>query len=200
MGGLRACALLALLLVVATACGSNPEDGYLEALNTEGLDEWATDTAAINVGKAVCDRFDQGDQPQGTRVAQIAVEHLCPDYAEAFRLLETATIGGSISVGDFESYMMRTIGDDCHGEGGYRDIRAGAAVVVRSSSGAELARSTLGPGELTGLEAVPLACVFDFEVELTEGEDVYLFEIARRGEVAFEWDRMVSDGVALTLG
>jgi hypothetical protein len=177
--------------------GNDSETSYLDALEKAGANEWATERAAINAGYLVCERLDAGSPARGSANDLIAVEHLCPDYASAFRVLDEKTIRGTFTVFDSDEWAYASDGDACFPDGGYGDVNASTQVVVRSSEDTELARSSLGGGQIGMLQG----CEFTFELTLTEGEDVYVLEVGHRGEISYTWEEIVEpDAVALSLG
>ena len=183
-------------IVVVRSGGSTAEDRYLEALEDSGLHEWVTDRAAVNAGFTVCDELDAGGPPRGSERDRIAVEHLCTDYLNEFRVLETTDVEGTFTVvssRDFDG----SVGSSCRPSGGYGDINSSTQVVVRNPSGTELARTSLGPGEIERRGR----CTFTFEVSLTEGETTYIVEVGSRGEISYSWEQVSRPGaVALVLG
>jgi hypothetical protein len=179
------------------AGGDNSEEEYLAALDSADLNSWSTDRAAINAGYAVCEQLDGGGPTRGSEGDFIAVQHLCPDYEGAFRVLEQAEVDGTFTVFDSDEWAFADDGDACFPTGGYGDINASTQVVVRNSSGDELARTSLGPGEIGLLNG----CEFSFTLSLTEGESIYITEVGDRGEVSYTWDEISQPGaIALTLG
>lgn len=176
--------------------GTSADERYLAALDEAGLNDWATDRAAVNAGYTVCEQLDGGGPPRGSARDALAVEHLCPDYVEWFRVLETADVVGTFTVvssGDFTG----SIGSTCRPDGGYGDINSSTQVIVRNPAGTELVRTSLGQGEIERRGR----CTFTFEVELTEGETSYIVEVGRRGEIGYTWDEVSRPGaVALVLG
>ena len=81
------------------------------------------------------------------------------------------------------------------GDNGYSDITPGTAVIVKNDARTVLARTVLGTG--VGNSA---SCSMPFTVELTEGEDSYLFSVSHRGDVSETFVELNSSGVALSLG
>ncbi len=169
--------------------------GYLDKIRREDLDEWATDRAAINAGYRVCERLDNGEPARGSLTDQIAVEHLCPDYRVGFRTLEQSRIRGSFTVIDSD-FRGRRSGRSCSPSGGYSDINRSTQVVVRNTEDMELGRADLGAGTISSL-----GCKFSFSLTLTEGEDLYLVTVGRRGEIAYTWEELRRpNAIDLTLG
>ena len=195
--------LIALVLVLAFAGwrafadGASSEDRYLDALDDAGLrDDFAADRAALAAAIATCEDLDGGSEPQGSEAQLIAVEEFCPDYAEAFRVLEVDEVVGTFTITDGD-YLSSETGDLCQGEGGYGDLNPSTQVVVTNPAGDELARTELGFGETRSA----FACQFEFTVELTEGEDTYIFEVGDRGEISYTWDEATAPGaIAFTIG
>lgn len=178
-----------------TRGGENDEDRYLAALEDAGLHGWVTDRAAVNAGYTVCEQLDAGGPPRGSVSDQMAVEHLCPDYVDAFRVLESLVVTGTFTV--VRSDDFDAVGSTCRPSGGYGDINSSTQVVVRNPAGVELARTSLGFGETERRGR----CTFKFEVLLTEGETSYIVEVGRRGEISYSWEEISRPGaVALSLG
>lgn len=196
VAGLVIAGVIAAATVFVTRGGENDEDRYLAALEDTGSHDWVTDRAAVNAGYTVCEQLEVGGPPRGSASDRIAVEHLCPDYLDAFRVLETADVTGTFTVirsGDFDG----AVGSTCRPSGGYGDINSSTQVVVRNPSGAELARTSLGPGEIERRGR----CTFTFEFPLTEGEATYIVEVGSRGEISYSWEQVSRPGaVALSLG
>jgi len=184
--------------VVLSGGGKSDEDLYVEALDEAGANEWVTESAAVNAGYSVCERFDQGAPPRGSATDLIAVEHLCPDYLESFRELANATVEGSFTVFDPDNFGGMTAGLSCFPGGGFGDINASTQVIVRNSSGDELGRTQLGDCEISD----PLkGCRFDFSIDLTEGETIYIVEVGDRGEISYSWEEIREpETLALSLG
>jgi len=91
--------------------------------------------------------------------------------------------------------LMFSPGCGYAGDGGYSDIRQGAAVTVKDAAGKTLALSQLGAGVPDGS-----ACRFDFTVsDVPAGEKFYGVEVSRRGVVQYTEDQMRA-GVTLSLG
>lgn len=194
--------LLALLAggavgLVTVVGGEDSEDAYLAALDSADLNSWSTERAAVNAGYAVCEQLDQGGPTRGSDADLTAVQHLCPDYEDAFRVLERAEIEGTFTVFDSDEWGLDDEGDACFPAGGYGDINASTQVVVRNSAGDELARTSLGSGQIGLLQG----CEFSFTLSLTEGEQVYITEVGDRGEISYTWDEVSQPGaIALSLG
>lgn len=169
------------------------EDRYLAELEEEGLDDrFAADRAAVRHAEDLCDRLDTGDPPQGDEVDLIAVSHYCDDYEAAFKVVETVQVKGTFTLRDYESAT-----NGCRSSLGYGDVREGMPITVETPEGDLLATAYLGRPKVDGF-----TCVYRFDMELTEGEETYVFvlgEDAQRGTVPLTWDE-ASAGPALTLG
>lgn len=174
---------------------NSPEQKYLRALSDSGLrGEFAADRAAITAAENKCAALDNGEPPQGSEADRVAVEHYCPDYLDAFRVLETVSTRGFFTIKDYGTYF----GSDkpCEGEGGYSDINASTQVVVTNENGDELARTQLGPGRI-----VSGTCQYAFDLDLREGSKTYIVAVGRRGETSYTWDEVVTpEAINLTLG
>lgn len=173
---------------------------YLTALREAGLLQlFSADRAAIAHAARICESFDDGAPPLGSEADGIAVAHFCPDYVPPFRVVEVRSVTGSFTIADSDGIERN---DEsvvlCEGKGGYADLNASTSVVVRNDSQEILARTALGFGIY---DFASSSCEFQFSVELTEGEEIYVVSVGRRGEVAYDWDEIVTPGrLALTIG
>lgn len=171
------------------------EAKYLAALADSGaLSDFQTERAAVLHAQATCEEFDTTGEPKGGRAEELATEYYCEQWADDFRRLETATIHGKFSIRDIDEYILMDDGDPCEGEGGYGDINASTQVVVTNGEGDNLARTSLGQGRISSFR-----CVYDFEFEATEGEDMYVVAVGRRGETDYTFDELKM-GPDLSLG
>ena len=69
------------------------------------------------------------------------------------------------------------------------------AVIVTNTVGDVLNRTDLGSGSVDDS-----TCLFEFEFEITEGEDDYIVAVGDRGETSNTFEELDSLGVNLTLG
>jgi len=186
----------AAVALVVGRCGESNENRFLSELTEAGFNEWATERAAIHAGYVVCEQLDLGRPTRGSERDKIAVRHLCPAYLDAFRVLATANITGTFSVVS-DSFSGSSTGRSCRPDGGYGDINTSTQVIVKNSAGNELARTSLGSGVIEGFRR----CTFTFQLNLTEGETIYILSVGNRGEVDYTWDEISQPGrVALVLG
>jgi len=88
-------------------------------------------------------------------------------------------VTGSIAVSQYMG--TRGLGTECTGQGGYDDIHAGSAVVVKDEGGKILATSQLDPGKITRLGE----CTFAFSVRSVPDAKFYQFEVSHRGQVTY---------------
>lgn len=116
---------------------------------------------------------------------------------------KTFTVDGTLTLEDSSSvnYAMHgRKGEECWGEQGYDDIRQGAQVVIRDSTGAKVALGALEQGTLTARSDpyYSAPCEFPFTVDdVPVGKGgVFSVEVTHRGEVSFEQ----GDALSLTLG
>jgi hypothetical protein len=182
---------------VAFSGGSDAESEYLDAIDAADVDEWATDRAAVNAGYLVCEDLDGGSAPRGSDADLIAVQHLCPDYEDAFRVLEQQIVSGTFTVFDRDEWLLSDEGDSCFPDGGYGDVNSSTQVVVRSGSSTELARTNLGSGQI----GIFQGCQFSFDLSLTEGESIYIVEVGDRGEISYTWEEITAPAaIELSLG
>lgn len=124
---------------------------------------------------------------------------------------DVLTVHGTLQLdgdGSLTVALPRGLGALCEGDGGYSDIGAGAQVTVTAPDGTVLAIGALDEGKM--LEPGALGefdrfgiCEFSFAVtDVPAGHGLYGIEIAGRGVVTYEEDRLrsVTGGPALTLG
>ena len=176
------------------------DDKYLAAVRQAGLfGEFNSSANAIADGKQICRKLDDGGPQQGMPVDGVAVEYYCPQFAEGFHVLETATIAGSFTVNDDSpntySPSIEVSGSACSGAGGYSDIGPGTEVTVKNGKGDILTTSALEQGE-----GGRILCSFPFSLEATEGEDRYIVSEGRRGDLSFSFGELKANGVSLFLG
>jgi hypothetical protein len=177
-----ACTAGAVVLAL-DAGGESTEDAFLADLEDAGLSgEFAADRQALSFARGVCNDLDDGGEPEGTEVAQLAVEHLCPDYADSFEVLEVADIEGTFTLIDFDTASTGCL----RGDGGYGDINSSTQVVLRNDDGDTLGRTSLGAGDPTGV-----SCLWRWTIDdVSEGEDAYILEVGDRGEISYTWDEL----------
>ncbi|MEH3140754.1 MAG: DUF732 domain-containing protein [Mycobacterium kyogaense] len=173
---------------------------YLAALRQAGLTgEFNSDANAVAQGKQVCRKLEDGDPQQGMPADKVAVQHFCPQFAEGFHVLDTATILGSFTLKDENanaySSAIRVDGSSCTGSGGYSDIEAGTPVTVKNGKGEILTTTYLENGE-----GGQFMCTFGFTFKATEGQDRYVVSVGRRGELSYSFEQLRAGGVALSLG
>ncbi|MGE2832705.1 DUF732 domain-containing protein [Mycobacterium sp. SMC-4] len=176
------------------------DDKYLTALRQAGLSaEFNSDANAVAHGKQVCRQMEEGSPQQGMPADEVAVQYFCPQFAEGFHVLETATITGSFTLKDDEpsaySSAIDVDGSSCTGAGGYSDVNEGTPVTVKNGKGEILTTSYLEPGK-----GGRYLCTFGITFQVTEGEDRYVVSVGRRGELSFTFQELKARGVALVLG
>lgn len=176
------------------------DDKYLAAVRQAGLSgEFNSNANAVAHGRQVCRKLEDGAPQQGMPVDQVAVDYYCPQFAEGFHVLETATITGSFTLkDDSPSYAYPSIkvsGSSCTGAGGYSDIGVGTQVTVKNGKGDVLTTSELQSGE-----GGSMRCSFPFAFDVTDGEERYIVSVGRRGELSFSFGDLKSHGVELFLG
>lgn len=177
-----------------------PEEQYLTALKQSGHGgEFNSAANAIAHGRQVCRGLADGGRQQGTSADKVAVENFCPEFAEGFHVLETATITGTFSLNDDSpnAYYpsIEVDGSTCTGAGGYSDVSAGTAVTVKNGKGEILTTTYLQPGR-----GDRYRCVFGVTFEITEGQDRYVVSMGRRGELSYSFADLKASGVALQMG
>lgn len=178
----------------------NPDEEYLKALKQSDYSgEFNSDANAVAHGKQVCRQLSEGAPQQGMPADEIAVQNFCPEFAEGFHVLETATITGSFTLNDDSpstySPSIDVDGSDCEGTGGYSDVNAGTPVTVKNGKGEILTTSYLEQGR-----GGRYMCTFGITFEVTEGQDRYVVNVGRRGELSFSFAELKSNGVSLVLG
>lgn len=178
----------------------DPDEDYLTALKQSGFaGEFNSDANAVARGRQVCRKLSEGAPQQGMPADEVAVQHFCPEFSEGFHVLETATITGSFTLNDDSpstySPSIDVDGSSCEGTGGYSDVNAGTPVTVKNGKGEILTTSYLEPGR-----GGRYMCTFGITFEITEGEDRYVVNVGRRGELSFSFTELKSNGVALVLG
>jgi hypothetical protein len=175
----------------------SPDTEYLAALNEAGLtNQFNSDANALAHGRQVCRRLEDGEPQQGLPADKIAVDAFCPKFTQGFRILEIATIPGVFILTDSEdAYGIASDGELCEGADGYSDVGHGTAVNVKNGKGEILATTSLGQGKGNTTE-----CRFDFSFPLTEGEELYVVSVGRRGEFNYPFELLRDRGVQIHLG
>jgi hypothetical protein len=176
------------------------QTAYLDLLRSKGLaGKFSSDANALANARRVCDSLKNGGKQQGLAEDQIGVQVYCEEFLSGFHVLEHRTVTGSFTLIDSDpSYYFPAIssaGGTCWGSGGYSDISSGTEVYVKNAAGNVLAHTALGTGTGSGY-----LCRFTFSVDLTEGEDSYLFEVSHRGTLTYTFAELASDPPALSLG
>ena len=176
-------------------------DAYYSDLEKANLASgFASKDQAVKAAQQVCSGFEAGGKVQGLQADQIAVDHYCTDLKDEFKLLHERIFSGTFTILDTDPSIyfpsISSVGGGCEGDGGYGDVNASTAVVVKNNAGTVLARTELGVGD-----GGYISCKFNFSFKLTEGEDSYVLSVGHRGEIAYTWAEMQSPGaIALSLG
>lgn len=171
------------------------EQRFISELKKEGLSS-GNRAVDISGGRAVCDRLNDGDRPAGSEKDKIAVRFFCPEFASGFKVLDTRIVRGRFFLLDPET---EDLGCDS-GAGGYGDINSSTQVVVKSPNGNELARTELGQGR-SYFGYGSGVCLWEFRIELTEGERLYIVEIGARGEFSYAWEEIIKpNAISIYLG
>ena len=176
------------------------DDKYLADLRQSGLSgEFNSDANAVAHGRQVCRQLEEGRPQQGLPVDQVAVGYYCPQFADGFHVLETATVKGSFTLQDKSpsaySTPITVSSSSCSGSGGYSDIDQGTQVTVKNGKGDILTTTTLGAGE-----GGRYLCTFPFSFQVIEGEDQYVVSVSRRGDMSYSFASLKANGVSLVLG
>ena len=93
-----------------------------------------------------------------------------------------------------------TTDGSCAGNGGYDDLRDGAAVVVYNSTGAVVGTTTLygSSYDLESLSSRKITCTFKWELKNVPNDDGgYSVEVTSRGKVFFSSDELLDNGFFL---
>lgn len=194
-------AVVTVLAIAAAATATylvvreSPDDAFLNAARDANiLGDFPSEKAALVKARRVCGDMERSGDLSGGEFEKLAVSAYCDEFASDFIVLETATVKGTFEVVDSDEYAYYDDGDGCEGDGGYGDINSSTQVIVRNTSGDELARTELGPGEVDGI-----SCRFSFSFELTDGEETYVLSVGDRGESTYTFDEILL-GPALSLG
>ena len=197
-------AIIVMLLVVIWALQSDrtttaapPEVGYLTALKDAGLfSQFNSDANAVAHGRQVCRQLDGGAPQQGVMADKFAVEAFCPQFAEGFHILDTASVSGVfVLIDNIGVNAISVDGTTCEGDDGYSDVKASTPVVVTNSKGEVLATTSLGPGKGNAAQ-----CTFSFTFSATEGQERYVVSVGRRGAFAYTFGQLSSQGVRIQRG
>jgi hypothetical protein len=174
-----------------------PEAGYLSALKDAGLaSRFNSDANAVARGRQVCRQLEDGAPQQGMLPDEIAVKAFCPQFAQGFRLLETATVSGTFVLIDSTGVdAIASDGASCEGADGYSDVGHGTPVTVKNGKGEILASTTLGQGKGSTAN-----CTFSFSFPVTEGQDRYVVSVGRRGEFSYTFEQLRARGAQIHLG
>ncbi|HET7665802.1 MAG TPA: DUF732 domain-containing protein [Mycobacterium sp.] len=185
------------LLVAGRRPPPAPDAGYLSALKDAGLTkQFTSDANAVAHGRQVCRKLQDGEPQQGLLADKYAVDAYCPQFADGFRVLETATVSGLFVLVDSSGYEAITSdGESCQGADGYSDIGRDTPVIVKNGKGEILASAALGAGKGSGAN-----CTFSFSFPLTEGQDRYVVAVGRRGEFVYTFEQLRAHGVQIHLG
>jgi len=189
------------LLIVVAGCAGEPsvDERYMSALEDSGLSEvFVGEAKALDNASELCNAINSGEQAQGSEADKIGVEYYCHEYADAFEVLRVVDVSGSFTLFDAGDYGGLSDGASCEGEGGYGDINRSTAVVLLDTNGAQLARTTLGNGQVAGF-----SCVFEFTLsDVSEGvdNDSYLLSVGNRGEMEYSFLDLWLFGPDLSMG
>lgn len=122
--------------------------------------------------------------------------------------MSTAVAGEPVHAagGTFTFYAMQTLderdyslddGDGCQGEGGFSDIREGAAVKIRNGKGEIVASGAMGPGVYDSSDG----CSFLISVDgVPRWQGQYTWELTSRGELPVDEKTAVTGMSFGTLG
>jgi hypothetical protein len=180
--------------------GASKDSTYLSQLKSAGLaGQFPSDANAIAHAKLVCTNLEAGGKQQGLQVDEIGVGVYCDKFTQGFHVLEVAEIKGTFSLIDTSpsTYYpaITSSGVGCSGSGGYSDIHSGTQVFLKNGKGDVLANGSLSSG-VGGTRF----CTFSFTMPITEGEDTYIVEVGKRGQLSYSFTELKNDGLALSLG
>ena len=180
--------------------GASKDSTYLSQLKTAGLaGQFPSDANAIAHAKLVCTNLEAGGKQQGLQVDEIGVEVYCKKFVEGFHVLEVADIKGTFTLIDSSpsTYFpaITSSGSGCSGSGGYSDIHNGTQVFLKNAKGDVLATASLG----SGIGSIRY-CTFGFTFPVTEGEDTYVVEVGKRGQLSYSFTQLKNDGLSLSMG
>ena len=177
------------------------EEIFIKRLTENDLiNDYAAPRQAISVANKKCDSIDDGEDPKGNLAEKIGVEIFCPEYLDAFQILQVINVDGTFtlnsSYSQYSGYSIGGTDTNCYGTGGYGDIGPSMNIVLRNSQGI-----TMYVGIVTSnIRTKPSQCTFEFTFfGVVEGEDVYVFEVANRGEISYSFEDLVY-GIGATLG
>lgn len=108
---------------------------------------------------------------------------------------DTHTVTGNVAL--FDSDMVDlSVGNPCHGSGGYDDLHGGQRLTIEDGTGRMLATTELESGEFDGL-----SCVFDFALQDVAKADFYRVSTGRaaRGELQYSYEEMVGTHWAINI-
>jgi hypothetical protein len=193
-------ALVVWALLLPRHESASPDAGYLSALKDSGLaGQFNSDANALAYGRRVCKQLQDGGPQQGLAADKVAVDAFCPQFAEGFHVLETATVSGTFVLSDTNSNAaissIASDGTACEGTNGYSDVGRDTQVTVKNGKGEILATTSLGQGR--GGDAT---CTFSFSFPATEGQDRYVVSVGRRGEFSYTFNQLQRQGVLIRLG
>lgn len=133
---------------------------------------------------------------RSTGIAAIAVALLAVAAYGIFGLgTEKHTVTGDLALTTANDL---SVGDSCHGVGGYSDIDQGTQVIIEDDTGRTLATSAFGPGVFDGT-----SCVFEFTfTDVPKAPFYRVHQSGNRGVLQYSYADMVNDNwaVHLTLG
>lgn len=111
------------------------------------------------------------------------------------------TLNGDLTLFDI-NMVSDQVGGSCNGQGGFNDLREGASVVVKDSSGKIVATGVLGSGKRIGLNGsttVSSECRFPISVAGVPTSDFYQVEVSHRGGQTYKRADLESAGFQVHL-
>jgi uncharacterized protein DUF732 len=193
-------ALVVWALLLPRHGSASPDAGYLSALKDSGLaGQFNSDSNALAYGRRVCKQLEDGGPQQGLAADKVAVDAFCPQFSAGFHVLETATVSGifvlSATKSDADVSSIASDGTSCEGTNGFSDVGRDTQVTVKNGKGEILAATSLGQGR--GGDAT---CTFSFSFPVTEGQDLYVVSVGRRGDFSYTFNQLQRQGVEIRLG
>ena len=150
-------------------------------------DAFDSTSDAVRRAEGLCRELRDGHDQKGTPADRIAVEVYCPEKLFRFREFRKTTALGSftlrVSKLDPLAPPISTTGPICTGAHQFAGYHLGTRVTVTNGQGDRLGVTSLRSGSGSSTE-----CVFTFAVELTEGEDAYVFQVGDLPGESYSFD------------
>ncbi|MFN8016568.1 MAG: hypothetical protein U0P45_00430 [Acidimicrobiales bacterium] len=166
-------------------------------LDSAGLgDAYASNAAAVRRAKGLCAELEAGQRQRGTAADKVGVEVYCPDQLFRFAEYRTTTALGSFTLHptkiDLAKPPITVEGTLCNGANQFADYHLGTKVTVTDGQGEPLGVTRLRSGR-----GGTTQCVFTFTVELTEGEDAYVFTVGDQAPQSYTFEQILKGKVRI---